>query len=51
MAMTTAGAIFILSLIAALVAVYQPFGDYLYRVVSGGDQPSFSWVRKALEPV
>lgn len=30
-----AGWVFVLSLIAALVAVYRPFGDYLYRVVSG----------------
>ncbi|MFE9692626.1 potassium-transporting ATPase subunit KdpA [Micromonospora sp. NPDC005806] len=35
MSMTTAGVIFILSLVAALVAVYKPFGDYMYRVVSG----------------
>ncbi|NES14772.1 MULTISPECIES: potassium-transporting ATPase subunit KdpA [Micromonospora] len=35
MSTTTAGIIFILSLVAALVAVYKPFGDYLYRVVSG----------------
>ncbi|MEU0156266.1 potassium-transporting ATPase subunit KdpA [Micromonospora fulviviridis] len=35
MGTTTAGVIFVLSLVAALVAVYKPFGDYLYRVVSG----------------
>jgi K+-transporting ATPase ATPase A chain len=29
------GWLFVLTLIAALVAVYRPFGDYLYRVVSG----------------
>ncbi|MGC5016974.1 potassium-transporting ATPase subunit KdpA [Micromonospora sp. DT47] len=38
MTMTTAGVIFILSLIAALVAVYKPFGDHMYRVVSGARQ-------------
>ncbi|GGM25319.1 potassium-transporting ATPase potassium-binding subunit [Micromonospora yangpuensis] len=30
--------LFILSLLAALVAVYRPFGDYMYRVVSGTRQ-------------
>ncbi|MGR6316937.1 potassium-transporting ATPase subunit KdpA [Micromonospora soli] len=35
MTTTTAGIIFILSLAVALVAVYKPFGDYMYRVVSG----------------
>ncbi|WP_328475706.1 potassium-transporting ATPase subunit KdpA [Actinoplanes sp. NBC_00393] len=30
-----AGWLFVLTLVAALVAVYRPFGDYLYRVVSG----------------
>jgi len=35
MTVTTAGALFILSLVVALVAVHRPFGDYLYRVVSG----------------
>ncbi|TDC38506.1 potassium-transporting ATPase subunit KdpA [Micromonospora sp. 15K316] len=35
MTMTTAGVIFVLSLVAALVAVYKPFGDHMYRVVSG----------------
>jgi K+-transporting ATPase ATPase A chain len=35
MSMTTAGVIFVLSLVVALVAVYKPFGDYMYRVVSG----------------
>jgi potassium-transporting ATPase potassium-binding subunit len=35
MSTTTAGVIFILSLVAALVAVYHPLGDYMYRVVAG----------------
>ncbi|TYB39247.1 potassium-transporting ATPase subunit KdpA [Micromonospora sp. AP08] len=35
MSMTTAGVLFVLSLVAALVAVYRPFGDQMYRVVSG----------------
>ncbi|MEV6371469.1 potassium-transporting ATPase subunit KdpA [Micromonospora musae] len=35
MTMTTAGVIFVLSLVVALVAVYKPLGDYMYRVVSG----------------
>ncbi|GIJ78701.1 K+-transporting ATPase ATPase A chain [Micromonospora phaseoli] len=35
MSTTTAGVIFVLSLAAALAAVHRPFGDYLYRVVSG----------------
>ncbi|MFG1661318.1 potassium-transporting ATPase subunit KdpA [Micromonospora chersina] len=35
MSMTTAGVLFVLSLVAALVAVYRPFGDHMYRVVSG----------------
>ncbi|MGK5679735.1 potassium-transporting ATPase subunit KdpA [Actinoplanes sp. URMC 104] len=30
-----AGWIFVLTLVVALVAVYRPFGDYMYRVVSG----------------
>ncbi|RKN23893.1 potassium-transporting ATPase subunit KdpA [Micromonospora musae] len=38
MTMTTAGVIFVLSLVVALVAVYKPFGDYMYRVVSGTRQ-------------
>jgi K+-transporting ATPase ATPase A chain len=38
MTVTTAGIVFVLSLVAALVAVYRPFGDYLYRVVSGTRQ-------------
>ncbi|MFI2663500.1 potassium-transporting ATPase subunit KdpA [Micromonospora carbonacea] len=38
MAMTTAGVIFVLSLVVALVAVYRPFGDYMFRVVSGPGQ-------------
>ncbi|MBO4208756.1 potassium-transporting ATPase subunit KdpA [Micromonospora echinofusca] len=35
MTVTTAGVLFILSLVVALVAVHRPFGDHLYRVVSG----------------
>ncbi|MEU5911364.1 potassium-transporting ATPase subunit KdpA [Micromonospora sp. NPDC047527] len=38
MTMTTAGVIFVLTLVAALVAVYKPFGDYMFRVVSGTRQ-------------
>ncbi|WP_422734391.1 potassium-transporting ATPase subunit KdpA [Micromonospora sp. WMMD558] len=38
MTMTTAGVLFILSLAVALVAVHKPFGDYMYRVVSGERQ-------------
>ncbi|MFY1594779.1 potassium-transporting ATPase subunit KdpA [Micromonospora sp. WMMD737] len=38
MTMTTAGVIFVLSLVAALIAVYKPFGDYMFRVVSGQRQ-------------
>jgi K+-transporting ATPase ATPase A chain len=38
MTMTTAGVLFALSLVVALVAVHRPFGDYLYRVVSGTRQ-------------
>ncbi|GAA2567684.1 potassium-transporting ATPase subunit KdpA [Winogradskya consettensis] len=30
-----AGWIFVVSLVLALVAVYRPFGDYMYRVVTG----------------
>jgi K+-transporting ATPase ATPase A chain len=30
-----AGWLFVITLIVALVAVYRPFGDYLYRVVTG----------------
>ncbi|MCO8277479.1 potassium-transporting ATPase subunit KdpA [Actinoplanes sp. TRM 88003] len=30
-----AGWLFVITLVLALVAVYKPFGDYLYRVVSG----------------
>ncbi|HWS31388.1 MAG TPA: potassium-transporting ATPase subunit KdpA [Actinoplanes sp.] len=30
-----AGWLFVLTLVAALVVVYRPFGDYMYRVVSG----------------
>jgi potassium-transporting ATPase potassium-binding subunit len=35
MSSTTAGIIFIVTLVAALVAAYKPFGDYMYRVVTG----------------
>ncbi|MCI4063966.1 potassium-transporting ATPase subunit KdpA [Micromonospora sp. R77] len=35
MTTTTAGVLFVLSLVVALVAVHRPFGDHLYRVVSG----------------
>ncbi|GHJ56894.1 potassium-transporting ATPase potassium-binding subunit [Nonomuraea sp. TT08I-71] len=35
MTMTTAGVIFALTLVAALVAVHRPFGDHMYRAVSG----------------
>ncbi|MBE1490202.1 potassium-transporting ATPase subunit KdpA [Plantactinospora soyae] len=35
MSTTTAGIILIVSLVVALVAVYKPFGNYMYRVVSG----------------
>ncbi|MEV4759917.1 potassium-transporting ATPase subunit KdpA [Micromonospora sp. NPDC049559] len=35
MSTTTAGVIFIVVLVALVVAAYRPFGDYLYRVVSG----------------
>ncbi len=35
MSTTTAGVIFIIVLMAALAAVYRPFGDYMYRVVTG----------------
>ncbi|MFI1194945.1 potassium-transporting ATPase subunit KdpA [Micromonospora sp. NPDC020750] len=38
MTTTTAGVLFILSLVVALVAVHKPFGDYLYRVVAGTRQ-------------
>ncbi|MEV5694543.1 potassium-transporting ATPase subunit KdpA [Micromonospora globbae] len=38
MTTTTAGVIFVLSLVVSLVAIYRPFGDYLYRVVSGTRQ-------------
>ncbi|MFI7588668.1 potassium-transporting ATPase subunit KdpA [Spongisporangium articulatum] len=36
MSQSLAGALFVLSLIAALVLVHRPFGDYLYRVVEPG---------------
>lgn len=32
MSSTTAGILFIVSLVVALAAVYVPFGDYMYRV-------------------
>jgi len=35
MTATTAGVLFVLSIVAALAAVYRPFGDHMYRVVSG----------------
>ncbi|MFC6016982.1 potassium-transporting ATPase subunit KdpA [Plantactinospora solaniradicis] len=35
MSTTTAGIILIATLVVALVAVYKPFGNYMYRVVSG----------------
>ncbi|NBE84099.1 potassium-transporting ATPase subunit KdpA [Micromonospora rubida] len=38
MSTTTAGVLFILSLVVALVAVHKPVGDYLYRVVAGTRQ-------------
>ncbi|WP_405109445.1 potassium-transporting ATPase subunit KdpA [Micromonospora sp. NBC_01405] len=38
MTTTTAGVLFILSLVVALVAVHKPFGDHLYRVVAGTRQ-------------
>ncbi|WP_320066075.1 potassium-transporting ATPase subunit KdpA [Micromonospora sp. RTGN7] len=38
MTMTTAGVVFVLSLVAALVAVHKPLGDYMFRVVSGTGQ-------------
>ncbi|MEV4761235.1 potassium-transporting ATPase subunit KdpA [Micromonospora chokoriensis] len=38
MTMTTAGVIFVLTLVAALVAAYKPFGDYMFRAVSGTTQ-------------
>ncbi|MFI5844114.1 potassium-transporting ATPase subunit KdpA [Catenuloplanes sp. NPDC051500] len=34
MSTTVAGVIFIVSLVAAVAAVYRPFGDYMFRVVS-----------------
>lgn len=38
MTMTTAGVIFIVTLVAALAAVYKPFGDYMFRAVAGTKQ-------------
>ncbi|MBM0274620.1 potassium-transporting ATPase subunit KdpA [Micromonospora tarensis] len=38
MTMTTAGVIFVLTLVAALVAVYKPFGDHMFRAVTGTKQ-------------
>ncbi|MGC4893696.1 potassium-transporting ATPase subunit KdpA [Micromonospora sp. DT31] len=35
MSTTTAGVLFVLSLVVALVAVHRPFGDHMYRVVTG----------------
>src|SRR5262249_6550087 len=36
MSTTAAGAIFVVSLIAALAVAYRPLGDYLYAAVTGG---------------
>ncbi|MFG1914477.1 potassium-transporting ATPase subunit KdpA [Micromonospora sp. NPDC048898] len=38
MTMTTAGVIFIVTLVAVLVAVYKPFGDHMFRAVAGTRQ-------------
>ncbi|RLK25209.1 K+-transporting ATPase ATPase A chain [Micromonospora sp. M71_S20] len=35
MSTTAAGALFVMSLVVALVAVHRPFGDHLYRAVAG----------------
>ena len=35
MSSTAAGVIFIVSLVAALALAYKPFGDYMFRVVTG----------------
>ncbi|MEU4777729.1 potassium-transporting ATPase subunit KdpA [Micromonospora sp. NPDC023633] len=35
MSTTTAGALFVLSLVVALTAVHRPFGDHVYRAVAG----------------
>ncbi|GAB3978030.1 hypothetical protein GCM10027615_51380 [Plantactinospora veratri] len=35
MSTTTAGILLVAALAAVLVAAYRPFGDYLYRVVTG----------------
>ncbi|MGC4790636.1 potassium-transporting ATPase subunit KdpA [Micromonospora sp. DT178] len=35
MSTTAAGALFVLSLVGALVAVHRPFGDHLHRAVAG----------------
>jgi K+-transporting ATPase ATPase A chain len=35
MSTTTAGIIFVAVLVAALAAAYRPFGDYMYRAISG----------------
>ncbi len=32
---TTAGVVFVVSLVVVLAAVYRPAGDYLYRVFTG----------------
>ena len=32
---TTAGILFIVALAIALALAYKPFGDYMYRVVTG----------------
>ena len=44
-----AGWLFVITLIVALVAVHRPFGDYLYRVVTGSnprDSHSLSCTRR-----
>ncbi|WP_433393176.1 potassium-transporting ATPase subunit KdpA [Micromonospora sp. KLBMP9576] len=38
MTMTTAGVVFVLSLVVALAAVYKPLGDHMFRAVSGTRQ-------------
>jgi len=39
MSTSTAGVVFIVALLAALVAVYRRFGDYMYRVATGTKHP------------
>ncbi|SCE78445.1 potassium-transporting ATPase subunit KdpA [Micromonospora mirobrigensis] len=38
MSTTTAGVLFVLSLVVALVGVHRPFGDHMFRAVSGARQ-------------